>query len=186
MIITIAGTLGSGKSTVAKIISKKLGYKHYSTGHYMREMARKRGITLMDLSKIAQTDESIDKELDMYQKRLGETEDNFIIDARLAFHFIPHSFKVYLKSSEDVSTKRIYKSMKNDPSRFDEGLMHHPEKILKSMRKRRKSEDERYKKYYGVNQEDESHYNIVIDTSNITPEKAVKLILNQIKQVKQP
>jgi len=32
MIITIAGEGGSGKSTVARILAKKLDYKHYSTG----------------------------------------------------------------------------------------------------------------------------------------------------------
>jgi cytidylate kinase len=42
MIITIAGTVGSGKSTVGRIIAKRLGLKHYSIGDLMREMAEQR------------------------------------------------------------------------------------------------------------------------------------------------
>ena len=51
MIITISGTPGSGKSTVAKMIATKLGFKHYSTGDFMRQMAKERGISLEELSK---------------------------------------------------------------------------------------------------------------------------------------
>ncbi|PIN81309.1 cytidylate kinase, partial [Candidatus Woesearchaeota archaeon CG10_big_fil_rev_8_21_14_0_10_32_9] len=66
MKITISGNLGSGKSTVAKMLAKDLGYSHYSTGDFMRKMAEERGITLLELGKIAENDSSIDYELDDY------------------------------------------------------------------------------------------------------------------------
>ena len=103
MIITISGALGSGKSTVAKILVQKFNLKHYSTGDFMREIAVKRGITLLELSKLAETDKSIDEELDERQIKLGEEEDNFIIDARLGWHFIPNSIKIFLDVTLYVS-----------------------------------------------------------------------------------
>lgn len=44
MIITISGYPGSGKSTIADIIAKKLKLKRYSVGNFRRELAKKRGI----------------------------------------------------------------------------------------------------------------------------------------------
>ena len=89
MIITISGIAGSGKSTVAKLLAKKLNYKHYSIGDFMRQIAKERKLTLLELSKQAEKDNSIDKELDKKQIELGKTKDNFVIDSRLGFHFCP-------------------------------------------------------------------------------------------------
>ncbi|MBI2112124.1 AAA family ATPase, partial [Candidatus Woesearchaeota archaeon] len=83
MIITISGTAGSGKSTVGKLLAKKLKYKHYSMGDLQRQIAEQRGITLLELGKLEETDPSIDKELDQKQIQLGKTENKFIIDGRL-------------------------------------------------------------------------------------------------------
>ena len=44
-IITISGMLGSGKSTVAKLLAQKLGYEYYSTGNAQREIAKKKAMT---------------------------------------------------------------------------------------------------------------------------------------------
>ena len=37
--ITLAGNLGSGKSTVAKILTERLGMEYFSTGIICREVA---------------------------------------------------------------------------------------------------------------------------------------------------
>ncbi|MCH9028900.1 MAG: nucleoside monophosphate kinase, partial [Bacteroidetes bacterium] len=64
MIITISGKAGSGKSTVAKELARKLELKHYSIGDLMRQMAKEKNISLTELGKLAEKDDSIDKELD--------------------------------------------------------------------------------------------------------------------------
>ncbi len=109
MIITISGIAGSGKSTVAKLLAKKLNYKHYSIGDFMRELAKERGTTLLELSKEAEKDKSIDKELDKKQTELGKTKDNFVIDSRLGFHFIRNSKKIFLEVQLNEAAKRILK-----------------------------------------------------------------------------
>src|SRR3989344_6212851 len=105
MIITLAGDIGSGKSTVAKLLAAQLHLKHYSTGDFMREMAIKEGISLLVLSARAENDSSVDQVLDSRQKRLGEEEKNFVLDARLGWFFIPQSFKVYLKVDPKVGAQ---------------------------------------------------------------------------------
>ena len=45
MNITITGNLGSGKSSVAKIIVKK-GYEFVSTGNIFRQLAMQKGVSV--------------------------------------------------------------------------------------------------------------------------------------------
>lgn len=113
MIITISGTAGSGKSTVAKLLAKELDLKHYSIGDLMRKIAEERGLTLLELSKKAEESPDIDQELDKSQIELGKKQDNFVIDGRLSFHFIPSSYKVFLKVSDNEAAKRIFNEKSN-------------------------------------------------------------------------
>jgi len=97
MIITISGKAGSGKSTVAKELARKLNLKHYSIGDIMRQIAKERNISLNELSKLAEKDESIDLELDKKQIDLRDKND-FIIDGRLTAYFLPFAdLKTYGK-----------------------------------------------------------------------------------------
>src|SRR3989338_11659150 len=96
MIIVISGRAGSGKSTIAKALSKRLNLKHYSMGDLTRQVAKERGITLLELGKLEESDDSIDRAIDNKQRELGKG-DNFVIDGRLSAFFIPHAtFKIFL------------------------------------------------------------------------------------------
>ena len=83
MIITISGVPGSGKSTVAKLVAQKLGFRHYSAGDFMRDIAEKRRMSLLELGKAAEKDRSIDHELDRRTAELGKSEDDFVMDLSL-------------------------------------------------------------------------------------------------------
>jgi CMP/dCMP kinase len=176
MIITISGALGSGKSTVAKILVKELNLKHYSTGDFMREIAAKRGVTLLELSKLAETDKSIDKELDQRQIQLGKNEDNFIIDARLGWHFIPNSIKLFLDVDDEEAAKRIFKE-----SRKDEQYNTNLQATLENIKNRRESEIKRYQEYYNLNYYKKSNYDLVVDTTSISAEEVAERVIDHIK-----
>jgi len=181
MKITISGNLGSGKSTVAKVLAKELGYAHYSTGDFMRKMAEERGITLLELGKIAEKDASIDHELDDYQKKLGEETDNFVLDARLGFHFVPDSKKIFLQVEERVGAERIHSGLlKKEEGRRNEGLKEDFEEVFKALKERRRSERIRYEQFYGVDYEDLSQFDIIIDTTKITAIETVLLIREKL------
>jgi len=165
-IITIAGRLGSGKSSTAKMLAQALGYEHYSTGDFMRSIAEKRGLSLMELSKIAEGDPSIDKELDDKNVEIGKME-NIIIDTRLGFHFIPNSFKVFLELDPSVAAERILEDKKVNPNRHKEDTngFDTKELILKSIEERSKSERLRYKTLYGIEDfTDPKHFDLIINT----------------------
>ena len=178
MIITISGTAGSGKSTVGKLLAKKLKYKHYSMGDLQRQIAEQRGITLLELGKLEETDPSIDKELDQKQIQLGKTEDYFIIDGRLSFHFIPHSLKIFLDSDLDVRAKRVYTDKISDRSTEKNFSL---EDTKKKMLERELSEVKRFTEFYHVNPYDKKNYDLIIDATNMTIEENADLIIRFIE-----
>ncbi|MBT6774752.1 AAA family ATPase [Candidatus Woesearchaeota archaeon] len=179
MIITISGALGSGKSTVAKILVQKFNLKHYSTGDFMREIAAKREVTLLELSKLAETDRSVDKELDDYQIKLGKDEDNFIIDARLGWHFIPNSIKIFLDVTDEEAAKRIFKEGRTD-EKYNTDL----NATLENIKNRRASEIKRYLDYYNLNYYDHNNYDLVVDTTEIPAEEVAEKIIKFIEEKK--
>ncbi len=180
-IITIAGKLGSGKSSTAKRVAEILGYEHFSTGVFMRVMAEKRGISLEDLSRIAENDPSVDFGIDDYCRSLGEKE-NIVVDSRLGFHFIPESYKVFLELDPTTASQRILEDKKNNPKRYTEasGDFDTPEKIKEKIILRLESERKRYKELYHIDdQTDHKYFNLIIDTKNIPLEDVSRKVIEE-------
>lgn len=172
MIITISGKAGSGKSTIAKQLAKELNLKHYSIGDLMRQMAKGRNISLLELGRLAEKDDSIDKELDDKQIEL-KNEDNFIIDGRLTAFFIPNAnIKVFLDCNDEVRAERILKDERKDEASRDIN------EVIEKIKEREESERKRYEKYYDIDFYDEKLYDLVIDTTNIDVEEVVGKIMN--------
>lgn len=172
MRITISGKAGTGKSTVAKLLSEKLELKHYSIGDLMRAMAVERKISLLELNRLAEKDKSIDFELDNKLKELGKTKDDFIVDGRLTAFFIPHAdIKVFLEADDNVRAERILKDKRQQEK--SQNL----KQMISDVRKREESEKKRYKKYYGVDYTDKKLYNFVIDTTKLQPNEVVDKII---------
>ncbi|MDO8555553.1 MAG: (d)CMP kinase [Nanoarchaeota archaeon] len=181
MIITIAGDIGSGKSTVAKLLASRLQFKHYSTGDFMREMAVKEGISLLELSARAEKDRAVDKLLDGRQERLGKVEDNFVLDARLGWLFIPQSVKIYLKVAPKVGALRVLQRSQANKSKAEQNDQSFRQ-VYQQMVVRRAFENERYQKWYHVCQDDPKNYDVIIDTSTKSPRQIVLEIIEKIKK----
>ena len=179
MIISISGKPGSGKSTVAKLVAKKLGFKHYSIGDLMGEIAVEKGVSLLELSRIAEKSREIDELLDKKQSNLGKTQDNFVIDSRLGWQFIPRSVKIFLDVDLDVGAQRVYQT-----KRSDEAENISIKKTKENIAKRIASEKRRYRRYYDLDYFNKAHYDYVADTSNIPAEKVVEEIVGFIKRFK--
>lgn len=180
-IITIAGKLGSGKSSTAKKVAEILDYTHYSTGDFMRSIADQKGVPLGELSKIAETDLSIDKMLDDRNIEIGKME-NIVLDSRLGFHFIPNSFKVFLELDPSVASERILKDKNFNPNRNKESNDNFdtPESIKEKINFRLDSERKRYKELYGI--EDHTspeNFDLIINTKEISLEEVSKKVIEE-------
>jgi CMP/dCMP kinase len=186
MIISISGFHGSGKSTVAKKLAKKLSWPRYYMGGLRREAALKKGLTLAEYNKLGETDPSTDLEVDLFQKNLGETEDNFIIEGRTSWHFIPHSLKIYIDVSLEEGANRIFRQLQKENNRNEDKNLKTIEDVIESLKKRHKSDALRYKKYFNIDVHDKNNYDYVIDTTNLSIEEVFNNIYSFVnKQIKE-
>jgi len=171
LIITISGDLGGGKSVLANALVDYWGAEAYSTGKIQRAMADERGITTLDLNKLAETDKSIDDEIDGNFRKLAKTDKNLVIDSRMAWHFIPDSFKIKLEVNPVLAAKRIISANRNNENYGDFDA------TLRGLKDRKTSERDRFQKYYNVDIEDQDNYDLVIETTDVTPE-AIQIVAN--------
>jgi len=174
LIISISGDLGSGKSLLANALVERWAADRYSTGMVQRRIADRMGITTLELNKRAETDKSIDDQIDSVFRNLAKTPKNLIVDSRMAFHFLPMSFKIKLEVHPGIAAARI----QGDTSRVGEGNYSTIDEIEAAILARKSSERERFKKYYNADIEDHAGYDLVINTTDCAPE-AVAMLANE-------
>ena len=183
--ISISGYPGSGKSTVARLLAERLGFKPpYSIGNLRSKMALDRGLTIDDLNKLGEKEAFTDKEVDDYQRAVGKKEDNFVIEGRLSFYFIPNSYKIFLSVEKTESAKRIYEAQKGRDKRPDEPEYKSIDDVLKTISARVESDALRYKKYYGVDYTNQKQYDVVINTTHLSAEEVVESIIESMRKKK--
>lgn len=176
-IISLAGDIGAGKGTVGKMLVNSLGYNFLSTGNILREIASNLNMTIVELNKYAATHKEVDDEADNRLMDIESNADNIIVDSRLAWHFIPSSFKVYLSVSYENAAKRIY----NDQERKAEKI-ESVDSLLIQIKERRRLELDRFYYLYGVQCDSYENYNIIIQTDHVSPESILAVILAEYKK----
>lgn len=109
MHISIAGKLGSGKSTICKFLQKKHGFEIYSTGAVQREAAKKMGISTLELNQRMLTDPALDHVIDDEVARLSRErrKDAIIFDSRMAWYFAERSFKIFVTVDPLIAAQRV-------------------------------------------------------------------------------
>ncbi len=177
-IITMTGDIASGKGTVASLLKQELGYEIYKNGEYVRKLAKEMNMSIVEFQKVLNANEEIDRKIEKSASIYAAEHDNLIIDARLGFYAVPHSFKVYLRVDLEESAKRAY----NDSLRKDTEKYESIEAAMNDIKYRFEQENMRYLKTYGVKRDDMSNYDLVIDTTNKTPEEVAKIILDEYKK----
>ncbi len=172
MKIVISGKIGSGKTTVAKLLAKKLNFKYISMGEIFRQIAKERNLSLIELSKLAEKDPSIDFEIDERQKRIAQEENDIIIDSRLGAWFLNCDLKICLIAPIEVRAKRVAER---------EGKNY--EEALREIMERERSEALRYKKYYNIDVNNIEIFDLIINTTKFKPEDICEIIYNVVKKI---
>ena len=179
--ITICGGLGSGKSSTAKLVAQKLGFKHFSSGDLFRETGLELGLSINGINKRAETDPDIDYRTDEKLRGL-RNEEKIVIDSRTAFHWIPESFKVYLDLPPEIAKTRILNSIKEDKLRQDSEQISSSEEAYNKMRERFASEQKRYWDLYKINNANKNQYDLIVDTNKNNLEQVVDIVISEYKK----
>lgn len=180
MNITITGNLGSGKSSVAKIL-KERGYEYSSTGNVFRQLAMEKGLSVEEFNRLvneaaSRGDHSVDQMIDDTTTRIGRERDKVVFDSRLAWHFAPNSFKVFIITDIGEASRRVF----NDSLRANSESYESQVACQKALVNRQKLETVRYKEIYGIDYYDMGNYNLVIESTDASPDELAQEILDRL------
>jgi cytidylate kinase len=173
MIVTLGGLPGSGKTSVARELASRYGFTIISAGEQFRKLAQERGMTLQEFGEMAERDSSIDLAIDARQKELATMQKMALVEGRLAGRTVDADLKVWLKASLEVRARRIA---------LREGAPVH--QAMEETVARESCEASRYKAFYGIDPNDMSCYDLIIDTGPWEANGVVDIISAAIEGLK--
>lgn len=169
--VAISGKSGCGNTTVSGLLSEKLGVTLIN--YTFRQLAAEKGMTLKEVIDAAKNDDSYDKYVDKHQVELALKEP-CVLGSRLAIWMLKEAdLKVYLLASDDTRAARVYNREGGDLQAI---------KDFTAMRDR--EDTGRYKTFYGIDNNDYSFVDIVIDVNDKTPDQIVDIILDKLAEKK--
>ena len=166
VVIAIGGPAGSGKTTYAKAIAEKYGLRYFSAGSIFRIIARERGLSIEELSKMAEKDPTIDLMID--KRTLEEAlKGNVVVEGHLVPWVVKDiaDVKIYVKAPLHIRVKRIAEREKRPYKQ-----------VLRETVIREHSQRIRFLEFYGIDITDLSIYDLVIDTSQLGIEEVITII----------
>lgn len=171
-VITITGDHASGQGTLSKLLQNEFGYEIYRNGQYARKIAKEMGMSITQFQEFLNQNPDFDKKIEKSASEYAASHDNLIIDAKLGWYAVPYSFKIYLKVDIDVAAKRAFE----DEKRKDTEPFASIEQAKELIKYRYAEENKRWLEEYGVHREDMDNYDIVVDTTNLTPEEVYEKV----------
>lgn len=177
VVVVISGKPGSGSSTVAKLLAKKLKLKHFSVGDYNKRHSKMNNETekAIDMWKLPAAKL---KKFHIKSDIIGQQHakrGNVVIDGKLQIHFSKKfsDLCVWIEASDSVRSKR-YAKRGNVPINV----------ASKELKEKEKLERKNWEKIYGFDYfYQKKNADIVINTGHKTPDEITDLIISKLKKV---
>lgn len=178
MFITINGHLGSGKSTVCDLLKDQYGFTVFNTGSIQRQFANEMNISTLELNKKSRDDFSFDNQIDntIVEYAKAHVGKRVVFDSRLAWHFVPESFKVRLIIRPEIAAERVYLNRQSKEEQYSSAR-----EALDMLSERQNAEAERYRMIYNIDINDENNYDLIVDASDLSPEAVAQAIIENYK-----
>jgi len=152
MIITISGPPGTGTSTLARELAKDLDLRWVNSGELFRKIASERNISIKELGRLAEKGPEVDYLIDDAQRELAKVGGG-VFEGRLSGHLLDANLSILLKADLKVRGTRI---AAREGDLIDDAI--------REAREREQCEARRYEKYYNIDVNDFSVYDLVIDS----------------------
>ncbi|NJE84961.1 cytidylate kinase [Thermococcus sp. CX2] len=165
LVITVSGLAGSGTTTLCRNLARHYGFKHIYAGLIFRQMAKEMGMTLQEFQEYAELHPEIDREVDRRQIEAAK-ECNVVIEGRLAGWMVKDAdLKIWLDAPMRVRAERVARR---------EGIS--VEEAFMQIAEREKGNRKRYLNLYGIDIEDKSIYDLIINTSKWSPDGVFAIV----------
>lgn len=172
--ITIGWKNGAWKGTLTKKLADHFWYEVISIGNIKRALATEMGITILEFDQIGRNNPEKAREHDLkyeeYQESLDPTSP-IILDSRLSFMCQPKAFNVFLDVTDEAGAKRIFEHQRKD----EENESY--ETVLEANNTRHQWQYDAYIKLYNTDLFDAKNYDLLIDTTAITPDKVFDTVI---------
>lgn len=187
-LLVVGGPGGSGCSVISRMLAKHFNLRLVYAGKFFRDAVKKRGYEDFEDFYTGSNKESlldIDREVDRYLIQESNGKD-LIFDSK-AFAGISHikdipcTVKIWLTASLHVRTLRHMGKQDLTGKGFLKKFVIYI-KERRNLKKRWRSDKERYLKLYGIDYTKPQLYNdIVIDSSHMNEEETFNLILKKLE-----
>jgi cytidylate kinase len=196
LFITVSGPPGCGATTLTEGLADALNCGYVIGGDIFRDLAEERGLSLQQLIAKAEEDDTIDRALDQRLRRIAEqwgaANKAFILESRLAGWLAGNraDLRIWLDAPEEVRVERLsdyevnYEIERpNERASGDVSLKHldDEEEIGPLLRVREVSEAGRYRSYYGIDVEDQSFYDLSINTARWDADTVLDMVLTAVE-----
>lgn len=164
ILITIDGRSGAGKGTLAEHVSEFMDIQRYSAGDFFREIADEKGLSVGELSEKADKETDLEVDKRTFQKGLNE---NCVIESRISCHVMGDYSDLKIRLTADLEERARRVSGRENLSEQDAR-----QRIIK----RDRDNKERYRNYYGINMDDFTIYDLIIDNTELSISETNQLV----------
>ena len=114
-------------------MASRLGIPFYSTGMFFRDFAKVRDMDALQANLNAEDNREIDDYVDGRILQLDAELGAFILDSRMAWHFVKQPIRFYLDADPIVAAERVFKDGSRDTETY--GTLMKPWRKLPSVRR---------------------------------------------------
>ncbi|MEM3545820.1 MAG: cytidylate kinase family protein [Candidatus Bathyarchaeia archaeon] len=172
IVIAVSGLHGAGRSTQAKMIASEFKLRYVSAGSLFREYCTRERLNLGEASEKLRNDPTLDNYIDS-RTREEASKGSVVLEGDLVAWMAGEfaDVKIFLTASDNVRFKRLAK-------REGKSI----EEVAKETMQREANDRFRYSQFYGIDFQNLSIYDIVLNTDRLPAESIFRVLKTLIDE----